>query len=166
MKFRSCLSPLDIAEQVAGLINSYNGLSYKRTPFDLVDGKVEYVIESHGRWVIGCCGIERHGFAFTEVKHLAVHSEWRKKGVGKFLVKGAIGMCSTPLLYATIRADNPASMGLFLALGFRKSSSYWNESHDVNLLIKENPQWKKPKPDWKSVSLSEKAMTIETPTGS
>ena len=155
MQFHHGLKPIDLSEQIASLINTYNDLSFRRTAIDVMNGKVDYVVESHGRWVLGCCGIERLNYQITEIKHLAVHADWRRKGVGRFLVKRALEMCETPLTYATIRAGNEASLALFGSLGFRESATYPTDSHQVALLVRVGPKWKEAKPSWTSVSSDE-----------
>lgn len=152
MHFRTALGHMDIAEQVAGLINTYNDLSHRRTPFDIIDGATDYIVETHGRWVLGCCGVERQGHQLTEIKHLSVNETWRGKGVGKFLVTRAIEMCETPLAYATVRSDNSASLALFRGLGFQEAVSYPTSNHNVTLLVRVGKKWEKSKPDWQSVS--------------
>lgn len=158
MKFHHALRPGDIAEQVASLINTYNGLSYHRTTSDVRDGKVDYVVETHGKWVVGCCGLEKLGYQLTEIKHLAVSKEWRRRGVGKFLVKSILDSCDTPAVFATVREDNKPSLSLFQALGFSPALTYNAEGHTVVLLTRVSPKWQKANIDWKSVSFDEQPL--------
>jgi len=158
-EFLTSLKSLEIAEQVASLLNVYNDLSFKRTSVDVLNGKTNYVVELHGSLLLGCCGIERLNYQITEIKHLVVRPDWQRKGIGRYLVRKAVDRTESPILYATIREDNKASMMLFASLGFRESLSYTSENHNVILVVKANPKWKVPRPDWKSVSAPEEEMT-------
>lgn len=156
MKFLHALNTLDLSEQVASLINTYNGLSFRRTAVDIRDGKVDYVVETHGKWVVGCCGYEKLGYQLTEIKHLAVNTEWRRRGVGGFLVKSILALCDTPAIFATVREDNKSSLSLFQAQGFVASLSYNAEGHSVALLTRVSPKWQKVRADWKPGSYDER----------
>jgi N-acetylglutamate synthase-like GNAT family acetyltransferase len=149
MKFLHTLGVLDLSEQVASLINAYNGLSFRRTAIDVRDGKVDYVVETHGKWVIGCCGYEKLGHHLTEIKHLTVSKDWRRRGVGGFLIKSVLNLCETPAAFSTVREDNKSSLSLFQSQGFTPALSYSAEGHEVILLTRVSPKWQKVKTDWK-----------------
>lgn len=155
MKFLHTLSTTDLSEQVASLINTYNGLSFRRTALDIREGKIDYVVETHGKWVIGCCGYEKLGYQLTEIKHLAVNKDWRRRGVGAFLIKSVLGLCETPAAFATVREDNKSSMSLFQAQGFSPSLTYTAEGHNVVLLTRVSPKWQKTKAGWKPGSFDD-----------
>ena len=146
---------MDLAEQVASLINTYNGLSYRRTAIDVRDGKIDYVVETHGKWVIGCCGYEKLGYQLTEIKHLAINQEWRRRGVGGFLIKSVLNLCDTPAVFATVREDNKSSLSLFQAQGFASALTYNAEGHNVILLTRVSPKWQKAKTNWKQGSFDD-----------
>ena len=61
----------DIAKQIAELINSYNSLSMFRTSQGIFNGRVNYVIETHGKYVIGVAGIEKVSYQLSELKRVA-----------------------------------------------------------------------------------------------
>jgi ribosomal protein S18 acetylase RimI-like enzyme len=139
-----------IAHQVAALINCHNGLSVKRTVADIQTGRTDYVVETHGQWVLGAAGIDRQSYTFSEIKHVVVHPEWRGKGIAKLLLKRALGIISTKMIYATVREDNEASLKLFESLGFQRSGDYPAENHRVVLLVRASPQWEQVKSASKS----------------
>ncbi len=134
-----------IAYQVAGLVNRHNNLSRKRSVADVQNGATDYIVETHGRWVLGAVGLDRQSYTFTEIKHLVVRPEWRGKGVARLLLKRALGLVTTKMVYATIREDNKASLKLFESFGFRRSGNYSAVDHRVVLLVRVSPQWKKTK---------------------
>lgn len=145
-KFVHALSQPEIAEQVAALLNTYSNLALQRTSLDIQDSKTSYIVESHGRHVIGACGLHKLTYQLTELKHLVVIPPWRRQGVGRFLVKRAIALCSTPVLYATVRRDNSPSLQLFKSLGFEVGTDYTNEDHGVIFLVRASSKWTTPAP--------------------
>ena len=150
----------DIAHQVAGLLNSYNGLAHKRFAVDVLNSKTNYVVETHGKLVIGAVGLHKLSFHISEVKHLSIRETWRKKGIGRFLLKRAIRLCETPFVYATIREDNLPSIKLFESVGFSRAGEYDGKGHKVLVFIREIEKWKKvsaAKTNWKLASYTEES---------
>lgn len=139
-----------IAHKVAGLINSHNNLSAMRTVGDIQHGRTDYIVETHGVWVLGAVGLDRQSYTFTEIKHLVVHPEWRGKGIAKHLLKRALNIVGTKMAYATVREGNTPSLKLFESFGFRRAGEYATEDHRVVLLIRVSPQWKQIKSSSKS----------------
>jgi N-acetylglutamate synthase-like GNAT family acetyltransferase len=150
-----------IAYQIAGLINTHNRLESQRSAHDILHGPVNYVVETHGKWVIGTVGLHRQSHTFTEVKHLVVHPDWRGKGLAKFLLQRALTIVDTKMMYATVRDENTPSLRLFEGLGFNNSGGYPAEDHNVILLVKVNPQWQRTKSNLKSSWLGDKTSIAE-----
>ena len=161
------ISKEEIGEQIAALLNTHSDLSFRRNFSDILSGKVDYIVETHGRHVLAACGKERLNFQLTEVKHLVVRPDWRGKGLGQFMTKKIVQSIDTPLIYATVKRDNTPSLSIFKVEGFQESSVYFNENHDVVMLVRSNPKWT-PKPDWKSVSSDatnkDRGAELSTPT--
>jgi len=155
------LETIEIAEQIAYLLNSYNQLAQKRDAQNIVEGNIGYVVELHGKHVIAACGMEKQSHVISELKHLVVRPEWRGKGVARHVARRALEVCQTPFTYATVRVDNESSLKTLLGLGFSKNGSYKTETRTIELLTRINPKWQAPKiPDWMSGSWLEK--TAET----
>lgn len=140
-RFGHCLTDQEIASQLANLLNQHNQLSYRRDGESILQGRPFYLVETHGRQLLGAIGIDRQAYTLTEIKHLVVTPQWRKKGVGKFLVQRALRMVNTPLAYATIRKDNQASLGLFQGAGFARAGEYRAGKHQILLLMRVNERW-------------------------
>lgn len=136
------LPEYEIARQIAGLLNDHNSLSRKRYGPEIREGSTEYVAETHGKLVIGAVGIRKVSPVLSEVKHLVVRPEWRRKGIAKFILKRGMSLATTPLLYAMIRADNSASLELFQSVGFTRGQDYQAADHKVALLTRNSPTWK------------------------
>lgn len=162
--FLHSLSEEEIAVQVAALLNTYNGLRGKKSANHVQHSQTQYIIESHGRLVLGAVGIDRVSYTMTEVKHLVVLPEWRKRGVGLFLVKRALSLCNTPHVYATVRESNKGSIGLFQKAGFWEAGKYFSQNHNVLLLVRVSPQWEQMHPSWKFGSLGK--LSSPSPTRS
>ena len=145
------LSKEVICEQIASLLNTYNDLSYTRTFPDIMNGKVDYLVETHGKEVIAVCGHEALNYQMVEIKHLVVHPSWRTKGLGSFMVGKCLNQVKAPLVYATAKSNNRGSIKIFESLGFKISCTYFNSTHEVTMLVRSNPKWIQ-KPNWKSVS--------------
>ncbi len=162
--FFHTLADYEIAKQISSLINVHNGLSLKRRSVDIIESRINYVVETHGKFVIGAAGIDKVSFVFSEIKHLVVRPEWRRKGVGQFVAKRALGQVATPLAYCTIHVNNKASIKLFENLGFSKVEQYPADGHEVVLLTRAAPTWKKQcsNPTWKSNSSPAEKWMSET----
>lgn len=159
MNFYFGLPHAEIAKQVAGLLNAYSKLALHRTGSDILQGRIDYVAELHGKMVIGACGLEKQSHTLSELKHLVVQPDWRRKGVGKYVARRALHICASPMIYATVRADNDSSLRLLESLNFQRSGQYPAEGHEVILLVRTTPKWKSKKQDWKYISSD--ALTME-----
>ncbi len=137
------ISDQGISTQIAGLINDYNGLAEPKTRAAILQSRTDYVVETHGKLVIAAVGLNKNSYTLTEIKHLVVRPEWRKKGVAQFVTKRALSLVTTPMAYATIRENNIASLKLFEKLGFIHSGKYSTKDHQVILLTKAAPGWQK-----------------------
>ena len=134
------ISHQEIAKQVAALINSYNSLAMVRTSQGILDGKVNYVVETHGKYVIGVAGIEKVSYQLSELKHMVVHRDWRGKGLGSFVAKRALQICETPSVYATVRTTNKASIRTLEKLEFLRAHEFSADDHTLVMLIRVAPK--------------------------
>lgn len=139
------LSEEDLCQQLADLLNKHSNLAKWRSAIDIKKSDVSYVVETHGRFLIGACGVHQQSPSISEVKNLVVLPHWRGKGLGKFLVGTAMQEAQTPLLYATIRKDNLSSLAVFQSLGFKVVEEYPAQDHSVILATKANDRWPKSK---------------------
>lgn len=130
----------EIAKQVADLINSYNSLATVRTSQGILNGKVNYVVETHGKYVIGVAGIEKVSYQLSELKHMVVHPDWRGKGLGSFVAKRALRICETPSVYATVRTTNKASIRTLEKLEFLRAHEFSVGDHALVMLIRVAPK--------------------------
>jgi len=151
----------NIANQIASLINNYNDLHTKRTAYNILNSKTKYVVETHGKFVIGVAGIEKFSYQMSELKHMVVHPDWRGKNIGVFLARRSLEICDTPVVYATVRTSNAPSMRTMDKLGFHRVEDFASGDHHLSVLVRVATKWKShsnskssllPEIDWVSLS--------------
>lgn len=135
------ISHQDIAKQIADLLNEHNGLSVRRTSQDILHSKTNYVVETHGKFVIGVAGIQKISYQISELKHMVVRPDWRGRGLGRFVAKRALQICETPLLCATARTTNTASLKALEKVGFKRVEEFPAGDHKLALLVRVTPRW-------------------------
>lgn len=147
--FLSSLPPYEIGRQIAGLLNDFNHLGAKRTAGDVCQSRTDYIVETSGQYVVGAIGVDRQSYTFTELKHLVIHPQYRKRGIAKYLIRQAINTVDTKMSFVTVREDNHLSLNLFTSLGFVRGGGYETEEHNVVLLVRMSPKWEKKEPLWR-----------------
>lgn len=135
----------EIAEQIAGLLNTYSNLQLRRNSHSILNSKTKYVVETHGKFVIGVAGVEKVSYQLSELKHMVVHPDWRGKGLGGFVAKRALNICQTPSVFATVRTSNAASVRALEKIGFLKSHEFFSDGNELSMLVRAaSCQTKKP----------------------
>lgn len=92
-----------------------------------------------GGQLAGVVGKRFRAWYATELCHLFVTPEYRKKGIGTALVAHALQKVKTPLAWATVILKNKESKQIFLKMGFRHISTALNPKtgNTVEILLKE-----------------------------
>jgi GNAT superfamily N-acetyltransferase len=92
---------------------------------------------SLGGRVVGVCGLNRDPYAAEagvgRVRHLYVHSAFRRLGVGRHLVAAVIAAARDHFDTLRLRTANPAAARLYEALGFRASNDVAHCTHVMRL---------------------------------
>lgn len=130
----------EISVQIARLLNDYSQLSKKRAGHDILNSNTDYVVETHGKFVIGVAGIQKVSHELSELKHMVVHPAWRKKGLGHFVAKRSMVLCKTPSIYATVRTGNKASLRALDKLGFVRTHDRDAGDHQLTVLVRVSPK--------------------------
>ena len=81
-------------------------------------------------------GLRRLNWCMTEVKHLVVRPDERRKGYGSRVVRLVLERVRTPLVIATIRKDNVSSQDLFRKLGFFVACELAEEGCPIRLVVR------------------------------
>jgi ribosomal protein S18 acetylase RimI-like enzyme len=111
-------SARDIAGQIAGLLNAGGQLVHFLTIDSILANPIEYIIEMDGEKVAGFMGLERFG-SVTEMKHLCVHPEYRRRGLGRKLLEKGIEASQTEYVYGAVRSDNHTNVRNNLRIGMK-----------------------------------------------
>jgi GNAT superfamily N-acetyltransferase len=118
-KFLLTSTNRDIAAQIGALLNLGGQLLYGQTEWSILQNPITYVIEMSGEQVAGVIGIEVKNSNVSELKHLCVHPDHRRKGLGlKLLIKGT-EYATTPFVYGAVRSDNATNIRNNFRAGFR-----------------------------------------------
>lgn len=133
-EFYTSLSREELATQIAGLVNAYNNLTRIHTTGSILSSPAKYFVEIYENKVIGCVGLTKVNEKESKAHHGSVHPDYRKRGVGKKLLKLAVIHCETPLIYGTIRENNIASLRMSFSVGFKAAQRIYSRGHSLILV--------------------------------
>lgn len=77
------------------------------------------MVELDGPKVVGVIGIEQIHPRVSELKHLCVHKDYRKRGIGKKLLEKAANAAPTEFVYGLVRSDNITNIRNNLRVGMK-----------------------------------------------
>jgi len=117
-KFHLATSARSIAHQIATLLNSGEQLWAYMDAYKVLRNPVTYVIEMDSDVVIGVIGLEGFG-RVTEMKHLCVHPNYRRRGLGKKLLEKGIEATTTEFVYGAVRSDNDTNLRNNIRVGMK-----------------------------------------------
>ncbi|RLI54667.1 MAG: hypothetical protein DRO87_09910 [Candidatus Thorarchaeota archaeon] len=117
--FYTTLTNEEMAAQIADLLNQANRLRKVHSKSTILSSHSIYFVELCEDKVIGCVGLTKVTSVYSIVHHASVRPEYRKRGVGKKLLKLAVSQCETQLVYGRIREDNIASLKMSFSVGFK-----------------------------------------------
>ncbi len=117
-KFMLATNANTIAGQIASLINAGGQLWAYVTVSAVLINKIKYIIEMDGEKVIGVVGLEEFG-RVTEMKHLCVHPDYRRRGLGKKLLTKGIEAARTEFVYGAVRSDNATNIRNNIRVGMK-----------------------------------------------
>lgn len=116
-KFNIALNQTEIASQIADLLNSGRQLMRQMTSRIILCSNISYIIELEGDKVVGVIGIEKKTDRVSELKHLCVHPDKRRQGLGLKLLKCAMNSAGTEIVYGNVSIDNTTNIRNNLRLG-------------------------------------------------
>ena len=95
--------------------------------------------------IVGCVGLRRMSCALSEIRHLVVLPEYRRRGFARALMDHAMDRSETPVLVASVRVTNEASLALFVGAGFSPTVRYGYDAgrepdHCLELLLRAAPR--------------------------
>lgn len=118
-----------LAEQVASLINNYNGWYTRFSQKFILFNPARYFLEIENDTVVGCAAYIQENNKFTKIQHVCVLPNKRRKGIAKKLVKLAVENATTDYVYMTIHESNIPSLRMAESLGFTCIHKSWFRDH-------------------------------------
>lgn len=144
-EFFVSVSEQSMAEQIAGMVNSYNQWYTRFSARALLLMQGRYFVELVGDKVVACAGVVREYPTLSKIMHVCVLPEYRKRKLASKLVNMAAVNCGTDQVYMTIRADNTASLKMAESLGFVYVRKDWFRDHFTFTLGRRSKQWPSPR---------------------
>lgn len=128
-EFYVSLSTIEIATQIASLINKYNLWNTRYTAGKIYASPAYYFVELINSQVIGCASILKMCSTLSKIQHICVVPEHRCSKIATKLTNLAINICDTEYLCMTIREDNIPSLNLAKTLKFKYIRKHWFRDH-------------------------------------
>lgn len=128
-EFYVSLLTIEIAKQVALLINKYNLWNTKYTAGMIHSSTAVYFVELVNSQVVSCASVLKVCPTLSKIQHVCTIPEFRHKKIATKLIKLAIETCNTKYIYMTIREDNTPSLNLANSLNFRYIRKHWFKDH-------------------------------------
>lgn len=116
-KFLLTIDANSLAAQISSLINSGHQLRFYLTQESIKYSPVRYLVELHKDKVIGTIGLEQCNPRVTELKHLCVHPDYRRQGIGMKLLEKGAKAALTELVFGAVRSDNLVNIRNNLRIG-------------------------------------------------
>jgi len=116
-KFLLTIDAQNIAGQIAKLLNSGGQLWAYMHPMGILTNSVQYIIELDGGVIAGVVGLEQQRPNVTEMKHLCVHPDHRRRGLGRKLLEMGLRAAKTEFVYGAVRNDNHTNIRNNLRIG-------------------------------------------------
>lgn len=85
---------------------------------------------------VAAVGLKRLSWFATELKHLVVKPDERRKGHGRTILRLALERVRTPLVVATVRVDNVHWLRANLEEGFREVEKLGTDEQAVAVLVR------------------------------
>ena len=111
-------------------------LIFAYNPGAIIQGRYYMAVEDDA--IKGVVGLLWRSWYLTELRHLFVKPEFRRQGIGTFLVEKALKKVRTPLACCTVRDGNEGSPTLLRRAGFIVERRFVNPETEntVSLLVR------------------------------
>lgn len=116
-KFLITIDEDNLSAQIASLINMGGQLKFFVSKDSVRLSPISYLVELHKDKVIGTIGLDKKNPKVTELKHLCVHPDYRRQGVGRRLLEKGASSVPTELVYGMVRSDNLVNIRNNLRIG-------------------------------------------------
>lgn len=134
-KFMLPYKNADIARQLAALLNQGGQLVIAQSVRNILSNPITYMLEMDKSTVIGFIGIERKSNQISELKHLCVHPNYRRQGIGLALLKKGVEFAPTEKVYGLVRSDNKINIRNNFRAGFVPIGKYWGRNCHIIVFV-------------------------------
>lgn len=135
-KFILTVNANDLAGQVAGLINAGGQLKFIMSRESILHNNIKYLIELHKDKVIGTIGLEKCNQYVTEMKHLCVHPDYRRQGIGRKLLGRGVKASLTEFVFGAIRSDNAVNIRNNLRVGMIPIGKRTKRTYSILIFVR------------------------------
>lgn len=129
-KFRLTVGASNLATQIANMLNTGEQLGLQMAKQSILLSPTEYIVEMDGEKVIGVIGLDVYG-RVTELKHLCVHPEYRRRGLGRKLLEKGVATATTEFVYGAVGADNHTNIRNNIRIGMRPIGKKWGRGRYI-----------------------------------
>lgn len=129
-KFVLTVDARNIATQIADMINAGNQLWARLNESSILLSPIKYLIELDGEIITGVIGLEQYG-RVTELKHLCVHPNYRRRGLGRKLLEKGVQAATTEFVFGAVGSDNHTNIRNNLRIGMRPIGKRWGRGRHI-----------------------------------
>ncbi len=131
------------AKQIADLLNTQNHLTMQYDAVTVLRRKNDIIFHTDDDGTVTCAvEVDRVQWYQAEIKHLSVHPDCKRKGLGRTLLVEAeckAAELGVLLTQCTVRDNNTASIKLFLSSGYRHSLTVKNPESGNWIMVLQKP---------------------------
>ena len=135
-KFVLTIGASDLAGQIASLINAGGQLKFLMSRESILYNNTRYLIELHKDKVVGVVGLEKCNQYVTEMKHLCVHPDYRRQGIGKKLLEKGAQASLTEFVFGAVRSDNAANIRNNLRIGMTPVGKKSKRTYSIIIFVR------------------------------
>lgn len=135
-KFVLTIDTNSLAGQIANLINAGGQLKFLMSRENILNSTTRYLVELHKDTVIGVIGLEKCNQSVTEMKHLCVHPEYRRQGIGKKLLEKGAQASLTEFVFGAVRSDNAVNIRNNLRIGMTPIGKKSKRTYSIIIFVR------------------------------
>ena len=135
-KFVLTVDANNLAGQIASLINAGGQLRFLMSRDSILYNNIRYLVELHKDKIIGTIGLEKCNQLVTEMKHLCVHPDYRRQGIGKKLLERGVKASLTEFVFGAVRSDNVVNIRNNLRVGMIPIGKRTKRTYSVLIFVR------------------------------
>jgi ribosomal protein S18 acetylase RimI-like enzyme len=131
------------AQQIADLLNTQNQLTVKYTADKVLASQADILFHAGDGGKVTCAvEVSRVQWYQAEIKHLTVHPDCKRQGLGRQLLAEAEDKAvklDALIAQRTVRDNNTPSIKLFLSSGYRHTVTVRNPESGNKIMVLQKP---------------------------